>query len=154
MKIKPLLLLYNGTVNMERVRTHKKAIAWLLQKLEDLHPVEQIVLLHTHATEEIEALGQQIHTHFPELPRPWCLDVTTALGAHLGPAGVGFTCVTADEAGFVVACGGSSRLAVRRVVPEGRRSMTAAEFLRGSSLRVGLQLADPPGAGDTARSAR
>jgi methionyl-tRNA formyltransferase len=62
--------------------------------------------------------------------------------------------VAADEAGFVVACGGGSRLAVRRVVPEGRRSMTAAEFLRGSSLRVGLQLADPPGAGDTARPAR
>jgi len=64
------------------------------------------------------------------------------------------TIVTADQSGFVVACGGGSRLAVRRVVPEGRRSMTAAEFLRGSPLRVGLQLADPPGAGDTARSAR
>lgn len=99
MRVKPLLTVYNGTIHMERVRTRKKAIGWLLEKLDDLRPVEQLVLLHTHATEEIEALWQQIQPRFPELPRPWFLDVTTAIGAHLGPAGVGFTCVTASEEG-------------------------------------------------------
>jgi len=97
MNIKPLLTLHNGVINMERVRTRKKSLEWLLQKLEDLHPLEQIVLLHTHATEEIESLWQHIHDRFPELPRPWFVDVTTALGTHLGPAGVGFTCVTMSE---------------------------------------------------------
>lgn len=97
MRIKPLLTVYGGTINMERVRTRKKAIAWLLERLDALRPVEQLVLLHTHATREIEALWQQIQPRFPELPRPWFLDVTTAIGAHLGPAGVGFTCVTAGN---------------------------------------------------------
>ena len=82
------------------------------------------------------------------------LEETEVLPSAAGEPAVPGMIVAADEAGFVVSCGGGSRLAVRRVVPEGRRSMTAAEFLRGSSLRVGLQLADPPGAGDTARSAR
>ena len=57
------------------------------------------MLVHTHATEEIEALWQQIHTRFPELPRPWFVDVTTTIGAHLGPAGVGFTCVSKGDIG-------------------------------------------------------
>jgi len=44
------------------------------------------------------------------------------------------TIVTADAAGLVVACGERTRLLVRRLVPEGRRSMSAAEFLRGHPL--------------------
>ncbi|NDH84831.1 MAG: hypothetical protein EBY65_08200, partial [Acidimicrobiia bacterium] len=49
--------------------------------------------------------------------------------------------VATDADGFSVACGGSSRLAVRQVVPEGRRLMTAADFLRGSPIRLGSRLA-------------
>jgi methionyl-tRNA formyltransferase len=41
---------------------------------------------------------------------------------------------------FVVACGGGTALAILRLVPEGRRSMSAAEFLRGSSLHHGSRL--------------
>jgi methionyl-tRNA formyltransferase len=51
------------------------------------------------------------------------------------------TVVATDADGFSVACGGSSRLAVRQVVPEGRRLMTAADFLRGSPIRLGSRLA-------------
>ena len=51
------------------------------------------------------------------------------------------TVVATDADGFVVACGDGSRLAVRQVVPEGRRLMTAAEFLRGSPVRLGSRLA-------------
>jgi methionyl-tRNA formyltransferase len=41
---------------------------------------------------------------------------------------------------IVVACGGGSALAITRLVPEGKRAMTAAEFLRGSPLRPGSRL--------------
>jgi len=44
------------------------------------------------------------------------------------------TILAADEAGLVVACGEGTRLVVRRLVPEGKRSMSAAEFLRGHAL--------------------
>jgi len=47
-----------------------------------------------------------------------------------------------DTAGgrIVVACGGGSAVAVTHVVPEGRRPMAAADFLRGSSLLPGATL--------------
>ncbi|MBM4011424.1 MAG: methionyl-tRNA formyltransferase [Planctomycetes bacterium] len=41
---------------------------------------------------------------------------------------------------IVVACGGGSALAITGLVPEGRRPMTAADFLRGSSLLPGAVL--------------
>ena len=44
------------------------------------------------------------------------------------------TILTADDAGLVVACGKGTQLIIRRLVPEGRRSMSAAEFLRGHAL--------------------
>jgi methionyl-tRNA formyltransferase len=39
-----------------------------------------------------------------------------------------------------VACGGGTALAIQRLVPEGRRSMSTAEFLRGSALVTGCRL--------------
>ena len=42
---------------------------------------------------------------------------------------------------IVVACGGGTLLAITQLVPEGKRPMTAAEFLRGSPLRPGSRLA-------------
>ena len=42
--------------------------------------------------------------------------------------------LSADDAGLVVACGENTRLVVRRLVPEGKRSMSAAEFARGHAL--------------------
>jgi methionyl-tRNA formyltransferase len=44
------------------------------------------------------------------------------------------TILAADEAGLVVACGENTRLVIRRLVPEGKRSMSAADFLRGHAL--------------------
>ena len=47
-----------------------------------------------------------------------------------------------DTAGgrLVVACGQRTALAITQVVPEGRRSMSAADFLRGSPLLPGMRL--------------
>jgi len=60
----------------------------------------------------------------------------TKLAAALGsePSPTPGTVLTADDAGIVVACGEGTRLVVRRLVPEGKRSMSAAEFLRGNGL--------------------
>jgi len=56
------------------------------------------------------------------------------------------TILAAADAGIVVACGAGTALAIRRVVPEGRRGMTAAEFLRGSPVLPGMHFAiqSPP----------
>ena len=57
--------------------------------------------------------------------------------AHAAPGSI----LAAGDAGIVVACGAGTALVVRRVVPEGRRGMTAAEFLRGSPVLPGMHFA-------------
>jgi methionyl-tRNA formyltransferase len=54
----------------------------------------------------------------------------TVLAAEPGP----------DTGRIVVACGGGTALAITRLVPEGKRAMTAGDFLRGSPLRPGTRL--------------
>jgi methionyl-tRNA formyltransferase len=49
------------------------------------------------------------------------------------------TILGADGDGIVVACGAGTALAIRRLLPEGRRSMTAAEFLRGHPILPGMR---------------
>lgn len=59
-----------------------------------------------------------------------------------GPPG---TVLAADTAGIAVACGGGTVLRIRQLVPEGRRSMTAAEFLRGTLVVPGMQFCGADG---------
>jgi methionyl-tRNA formyltransferase len=54
----------------------------------------------------------------------------TVLAAESGP----------ESGRIVVACGEGTALAITRLVPEGKRVMTAGEFLRGSPLRPGVRL--------------
>ncbi len=53
------------------------------------------------------------------------------------------TILSADDAGIVVACGAGTRLVIRRLVPEGRKSMSAAEFLRGRGLFSSARFGGP-----------
>ncbi|MEI6240063.1 MAG: methionyl-tRNA formyltransferase [Planctomycetia bacterium] len=57
--------------------------------------------------------------------------------AHATPG----TILAAGDEGIVVACGGGTALVIRRVVPEGRRGMSVAEFLRGSPVLPGMHFA-------------
>ena len=66
-------------------------------------------------------------------------DASAAGGAGVAGAVPG-TVLVADGERLMVACGGGTAVEILRLVPEGRRSMSAAEFLRGSPLRVGSRL--------------
>ena len=48
--------------------------------------------------------------------------------------------VVADDSGVVVACGDGSTVIIRRIVPEGRRSMAVDEFLRGRFLGASARM--------------
>jgi methionyl-tRNA formyltransferase len=50
------------------------------------------------------------------------------------------TVLSADEDGIVVACGAGTAVVIARVVPEGKRSMSAGEFLRGNGIHPGTVL--------------
>jgi len=56
------------------------------------------------------------------------------------PAAAAGTVLEAAGDRIVVACGEGTAVAITRLVPEGRRSMSAADFLRGSPLLPGSRL--------------
>ncbi|MDY0018433.1 MAG: DegV family protein [Anaerolineae bacterium] len=95
LKIKPILIMANDVVGMERVRTRQRAVDWLIDYLEKILPVEQLVLVHTHAPEAIAEFYERVRPYLPTDKKPLDVDVTPVLGAHIGPGVVGFTCVAA-----------------------------------------------------------
>jgi len=98
LKVKPLLTMNDDIIGMERVRTRQKALAWLIDQLERLGPLQQLMLVHTHAPEAIAAFGEEIQHLAPDSDPLMAVDVTPVLGAHLGPGVVGFTCITSSNA--------------------------------------------------------
>jgi methionyl-tRNA formyltransferase len=51
----------------------------------------------------------------------------------------GVVCET-DRDGFVVVCGGATRLRITETQPEGKRAMPARDFLNGARLQVGAKM--------------
>jgi methionyl-tRNA formyltransferase len=66
-------------------------------------------------------------------------DVEVLPPSDRAPAAPG-TVLDTSGGRIAVACGGGTAVAITRVVPEGRRSMSAADFLRGSPLLPGAVL--------------
>ena len=93
LQIKPLLKMHQGEAASERVRTLSAAYKRLLALLDEVGPVEEAALVHTHAANLAGSLHKQAAHLLPsgEIPS---VDITPVLGAHLGPNAVGFACVS------------------------------------------------------------
>jgi len=97
LKIKPLLTMNDGDPNVEQVRTSKRAVQRLIDKLTDLHPFEELALVHTNAPEKLKELRERARHLFPEGKEPIAVDVTPVIGVHIGPGAAGFACVSAGK---------------------------------------------------------
>ncbi len=89
LKLKPFLEVIDGNViSLDHVRTRKKGIAQLLEMMVTSTPMKRFAVLHTNA--EVDA--HRILDRFaPDIPtKPLVVNVTTAIGAHVGPNGLGF----------------------------------------------------------------
>ncbi len=96
LRIKPLVHVYNGEVQMrDKVRTSKKALAQMIQYATELGPLESIALLHTHAPDKLDPFRQQTQHLYSADSQPLAVEVTPAIGAHVGPGGLGLACITA-----------------------------------------------------------
>jgi DegV family protein with EDD domain len=96
LQIKPLVHVYNGEVEMrDKIRTSKRAMAQMIQYAAELGPLESIALLHTAATDKLEMFRQQTRHLYPSEETPLVVEVTPAIGAHIGPGALGIACVTA-----------------------------------------------------------
>jgi DegV family protein with EDD domain len=96
LQIKPLLKMHNGNLTLERVRTRKKALERLVSLVDDLGPLEQLAVVHTHAPQRAEALRHQARHLFPGGEAPLSAEVTPAIGAHVGPGAVGLVAMRKD----------------------------------------------------------
>jgi DegV family protein with EDD domain len=95
LQIKPLLKMNNGEIEMERVRTRRGALARVIELLDELGPLEDLALVHTHAPERAEALRHQAGDLFAADGVPLSAEVTPVIGAHIGPGAAGFVALQA-----------------------------------------------------------
>ena len=97
LQIKPLLKMHGGTPESERIRTRECAIKRVVELVEEVGPLEELALVHTHAPEEAETLRQRSAHLFPAGRAPLFAEVTPVIGTHIGPGAVGFACVSAPK---------------------------------------------------------
>ncbi len=94
LQIKPVIKIYRDDITAERVRTGSRARQRLVTLAEEIAPLEQAALIHSHALEKTDALRQSVAHLLPEAD-PLCVEITPVLGTHVGPGGVGLACVAA-----------------------------------------------------------
>jgi DegV family protein with EDD domain len=94
LRIKPLMTFHSGNPIFEKVRTRGKAIERMLTYVRNLGPLEHVSVVHTQALEAARCLYQKAYSLIPENNQPIYQMVTPAVGAHVGPNGVGLVCVT------------------------------------------------------------
>ena len=89
LKIKLFVELKDGLVErLGEVRTRAKGITRLLEILQTLGSLERLAILHTNAEAEAHQLLEAIHLQLRE--KPFVVNVTTVIGTHVGPNGLGF----------------------------------------------------------------
>lgn len=98
LKIKPMVRVHMGEVEMlERVRTSRRALARMIELAADLGQLEQIALLHIRGNGRLNDFKQQSRRLFIDNEMPLTVELTPALGAHIGPGGLGIACITASD---------------------------------------------------------
>lgn len=92
LNIKPIVELKKGEViNRGLARARRVGLRQLEKYLEKLGPLERLAVLHTNAA---EAGREFLHSHAaPELGETLLVNVTTIIGTHVGPNGIGFAAV-------------------------------------------------------------
>jgi len=92
LRIKPFVEVKGGQVlSRGEARTRSNGIARLKQFLKDLGPLERLAVLHTNAEEDARRFLADVG---PDLPtQPLVVNVTTIIGVHVGPNGLGFATV-------------------------------------------------------------
>ena len=96
LRIKPILHMTRGKASVQRVRTGTRAMARLVEILQEVGPVEHAVLIHTHAADRARLLHDQARPWLPAGPLP-SVEITPVIGAHIGPGAVGMAVVSANR---------------------------------------------------------
>jgi DegV family protein with EDD domain len=96
LSVKPMLSVEGGDVlPLGRVRSRRKAVARLVSLVEELGPLAELAVLHSHARQAAEALADRLAAFFPR-QRMVIVEIGTVIGTHVGPNGLGMACVIAE----------------------------------------------------------
>jgi len=96
LSIKPFVGLKDGRVlRLGEARTRRKGLERLVEMLSELGPLERVAILHTHAENDARRILDSLDLSLRHAP--WLVNVTTIIGAHLGPNALGFAAVAAER---------------------------------------------------------
>ncbi len=96
LRIKPFIELREGEVlRSGEARTRRKGLARLQRMIADLGPLQWLALLHTNAEQDARQVAAGLPQQSSQVEL--FLNVTTVIGAHVGPGGLGFAAVKAGE---------------------------------------------------------
>lgn len=95
LKIKPLVEVRKSEVlSYDRARTRKQGLQKLKDAVRQHTPLQDLTVMHADALDTAETLAREFGNEHPDVNKPiHIVDVTTALGTHVGPNGVGVACV-------------------------------------------------------------
>jgi len=92
LNIKPIVELQSGEVlNRGLARTRGNGLRYLEDFLTHMGPLEYLAVLHTNAAETGRAFLNRVVP--PQITDPLLVNVTTIIGTHVGPNGIGFAAV-------------------------------------------------------------
>ena len=92
LRIKPFVEIKNGQVlNLGQARTRQKGIIHLKELLYKIGEVEKLAILHTNAEADANKMLTELNLALPI--QPMVVNVTTIVGTHVGPNGLGFAAV-------------------------------------------------------------
>ena len=95
LKIKPVMMIHQSIISIAgKIRTHSRAVEHTLKLLSDLAPFEELAVLHVNAPEAAQKLKEQAANLFPKDLPSLTMEITPAIGLHLGLGAVGFACIT------------------------------------------------------------
>jgi DegV family protein with EDD domain len=95
LQIKPFVEVRNGQVlSRGEVRTRNKGVIRLKEFLQELGRLERLAILHTNAEDEARNFLSDLNPHLPT--EPLIVNVTTVIGTHVGPNGLGFAALIAE----------------------------------------------------------
>ncbi len=88
LRVKLLIRVADGVVQrLGEVRTKHRALDQLIALAESWSPLERLAVLHSGAPEEAGAFAERLRHLTSRLPL--VVDVTTAIGTHVGPGSIG-----------------------------------------------------------------
>jgi len=92
LNIKPFVGVKNGAVlRMGETRTRLKGIQRLAEMLVSRGPLDRLAILHTNIEDEAHQFLDSLKIKLPTTPL--IVNVTTIIGTHVGPKGLGFAAV-------------------------------------------------------------